>query len=92
MPTVYPANINHRRIVDFSPEVAKVCLVNIRPPKNDVVMSETRLGPLGATDVIGDKPSAFTPHKKLTKVPLKVPATWCACKSKKPYISIPFQS
>ncbi len=74
MATAYPPNINHRRIVDLSPEVAKVCLVNIRPSKKDVVVSETRLSLFWAPDVIRDKAPPSKTHNEHTEIPLEVPA------------------
>lgn len=60
--------------MDFSPEVAKVYLLNIRPSKNDVVVSETRFGFLWAPDVIRDKTPPSKTHNEHTKILLEVPA------------------
>ena len=74
MATAHPPNINHRRIVDFPPEVAEICLLDIRPSKQDVVMSETRLSLFRAPDVITDKTPSSKTHNEHTEISLKIPA------------------
>jgi len=72
MATAHPPNINHRRIVDFSPEVRKVCLVNIAPPKNEVVVPETQMRFLWHSDIILNQSPTLESHNELAEILLKI--------------------
>lgn len=76
MTTTNPPNINHRRIVDFSPKFGHVNLLNIRPPEQDMFVSETRYSPLWTADIVFNKSLTLESHNELAEVLLEVSAFW----------------
>jgi hypothetical protein len=76
MATTHPPNINHRRIMDLSPKVTEICLLDIGASKKDVVMSETGPSLFWASDVVLDKTPSSKTHNEYSEILLEVPAFW----------------
>jgi len=59
--------------VDLRPEVAEICLLDVRASKKDMVVSETCLSLFRATDVVLDKTPSFKTHNEHSEMLLEVP-------------------